>query len=263
MNKLDTSQIADPGKQQPLLGPSVEFIQNATKESLAGVAQAFIGDAYSTSVGYALNGVLPSGTNTITLGYIYFNGEIYFFSGLNGYSSFANVGVFVALNINGPADPITFTDSTQGNVHNVRRLQLVDQVNGSGLFNFSNLIYLQPTKVIVGGASPAPAYQNSFTAGISLVFRRNLNKLVTIQGMAIKTTTSTVANQVIFTLPSGYRPAAARNLIGMIFYDTTTLVVDFLNISTNGDVSISGVNAPGSISSGVNVYFSNVSFYAD
>lgn len=262
MNKLDVSQASDPGKRQPLPVRSVAFLQGAYKEALAGAYQAIIGDNYSAGTGYAMQGCrrVSSVSATIASGFFYFAGEAYFFAGISNYTSFSNTGVYVVTVTNGTEDPLTFTDSSQGNVHNVRRVLLLDQANGTGSFNFSDVVYVQAQQFTVG--TTGPSFQNSFTTGIAVVYRKAPSGLVTIQGMATKITASSIANQVIFTLPAGYRPSVARSLHGLIFYDTTNLVSDFLNIATNGNVSISGVNTP-SFSSGVNVYFTSVSFYAD
>lgn len=263
MNKIDTSQIVDPGKLQPFLGPSLEFLQQATSEAIKGVCYGLIGDSYSSLVGYVLYGVINSPAAVVSFGYIFFNNEIYHFPGITNYNTFSNTGVFVALNTNGTADPITFTDGTTGNVHNVRKLTLVDQANGTGLFNYSAIAYLNPSSPFTVGVGSAPAFQNSFAQQVAVKFRIDNKKRVNIRGVARKLTTASVATQVIFTLPVGYRPvAAAISFNANVLYDTSTLVSDFINIATNGNVSISGFNAPGSIASGVDVYF-DLEFYAD
>lgn len=263
MDKIDTSQIVDPGKLQPFLGPSLEFLQDATAEAIKGICYNLIGESYSASVGYVLYGVINSPAAVVSFGYIFFNNELYHFPGINNYNTYSNAGVFIALNTNGSADPITFSDNTTGNVHNVRKLTMADQVNGSGLFNYSALVYLNPPTSFTVGAGSAPAFQNSFTQQVAVKFRIDNKKRVNIRGVARKLTTSSVASQIIFTLPTGYRPvAAAISFNANILYDTTTCVSDFINIATNGNVTISGFNEPGSIASGVDVYF-DLSFYAD
>lgn len=263
MKKLLTTGIVDPGKQQPLLGNSVYWIQLGIQEAMYALGQCLVGDGLVGNQGYVLFDCADNGTS-VNNGKIMYQGEIYEFIGGN-YSGYSNVPVVILDTINAGYDPITYSDGTTGNVHPDRRLKLADQVSGSGLFDWADVNYvLYPETTTVGGGGSAPAFQNSFAQQLPVIFRRDRNKLVTIQGIARKLTTATVAGQTIFTLPVGYRPVvSARNLQGSILYDTTTLVTDFINIATNGNVSISGLNAPGLISTAVDVYFTSISFYAD
>lgn len=234
MNKIDTSQIVDPGKLQPFLGPSLEFLQDATAEAIKGVCYNLIGDSYSSLVGYVLYGVINSPAAVVSFGYIFFNNEIYHFPGITNKNTFVNSGVFVALNTNGTADPITFTDGTTGNVHNVRKLTLVDQANGTGLFNFSSIVYLNRP-----AAWTSATLLNSWSSIFTPKYRKEggtHGDIIRLSGIARNTTLVNGALP-IFTLPSGYRPSASYYL-PVIVLNAGSIISVGLYIETTGDVSI-------------------------
>lgn len=257
MNNLDTTLISDPIKQQPLLGGSIAFIQTAVKEALTALALGFIGDTYNGSDAFSLYGATNLGTSYF-LGYIYWNNEIFRFAG-GSTSGFTNPGVFIVSSVGTAPDPITFSDLTTGSVHLTRTLLLVDQANGTGAFNLSALKFAHNPPA----GTTVSVFSNSFVQQLAVVYRKNNFGLVTIQGIARKLTAATVAGQTIFTLPTGFRPiSSARNLSGLVLYDTSALVSDFINVSTSGVVSISGFNTP-TFTTSVDVYFTGCSFYAD
>jgi len=141
MDKLLTSGVSGAIKKQPLLAGSVEFMQNSTSEILRGVALSLIG-INVTNQNVALIGCTQQSASLIENGFIYYNGEVYYFNGINDYNTFVNTGVFIAATTYISPDPITYSDGTTGSVHQRRRLRLVDQADGTGLFNFSALTYV-------------------------------------------------------------------------------------------------------------------------
>lgn len=146
MNNIDTSLIIDPTRQQPFLGGSLAFLQNANKETVKGICRSIMGDAKYGSA--SLNGVamvgckFSSNLDTIFEGFIFFNDELFYFGGKSGLNAFSNIPVFVLDSTYLSPDPITFSDGTTGNVHNQRRLKVVDQATGTGLFDASTLVYV-------------------------------------------------------------------------------------------------------------------------
>jgi hypothetical protein len=144
MNIIDTSLITDPSKQQPFLGGSLAFLQNASKEIVTGICRGIMGEGnytLTTIYGVIISGCKITGAGaTISSGYIYFDGEIYYFAGQTGMLAYSNVPVFTALNSYISPDPITFSDNSTGSVHQQRRLQIVDAVSGTGLFDLANII---------------------------------------------------------------------------------------------------------------------------
>lgn len=146
MNNITTNTIVDPNKQQPFLGASLAFLQNAEKEMMVGICRAIIGETLynlTSTRGVCLCGGQFNNTlDLIAAGFIFFNGELYFFSGQAGMNAYSNVPVFIASNSFTSPDPITYSDGSTGSVHQQRRLTVADQVSGTGLFDLSNLLYV-------------------------------------------------------------------------------------------------------------------------
>lgn len=142
MNKIDTSQIVDPTSQQPFTGKSLTFLQDATFDSLNALARGIVGGQnYSTSVVYSLNGLTIS-ASVIANGYVFYNGEVYFVVGANT-TAYVNVPVLIAYNpIDAAYDPIMFSDGVNKNVHNIRYLQIADQLTGTGITDYSQLSFV-------------------------------------------------------------------------------------------------------------------------
>ena len=144
MNIIDTSLISDPSKQQPFLGGSLAFLQNASKEMVTAICRGLMGEGnytLSTTKGVIISGCkITAGGDTISSGYIYFNGELYYMAGATGMLAYSGVPVVTALNSYLSPDPITFSDLSTGNVHQQRRLQVGDNLSGSGLFDLADII---------------------------------------------------------------------------------------------------------------------------
>lgn len=255
MDKLITSGISDPTKLQPLLGPSIEFIQNAYKDAINALCECAVGDNVSGSTVYVLRGGRKTGS-VIADGYIFYAGEVYFLTGADT-TAYSNIPVVVANNGNGAADPITYSDGTTGNVHNVRAARIADQSTGTGFSDYANVVFLQPLPVTVGGGGTAPAFQNSWAYGSQLVtFRKNKEGLVTIEGNL--NANSTQYALTIFTLPVGFRPSTTKYLnVGVV---DTTVKGDALVVGSGGNVTLGGFVTPIGVAIGVNL---NVSFYVD
>jgi len=144
-NNIDTSAIVDPTKQQPFLGGSLAFLQAGNTEIVKGIAIALMGSAnyaLSSTKVIILSGCnWNAGTTIIFEGLVFYNQEIYYFPGAN-ISGYANVPVFQTDFTNPSPDPITFSDGSTGNVHNQRRLKVVDAVSGTGLCDVKDAIYI-------------------------------------------------------------------------------------------------------------------------
>lgn len=146
MDIIDTSLITDPSKQQPFLGGSLAFLQNSSKEMVTAVCRSIMGETLynlSGTTAICMSGCKFSGTlDTIFNGFIYFNGELYYFAGQAGLNAYSNAPVMVLGTTYLSPDPITFSDLSTGNVHARRRLTCTDAVLGSGLFNLKDMKYV-------------------------------------------------------------------------------------------------------------------------
>jgi len=143
-NKISTSFVTDPSIQQPFTAKSLDFLQNRISEDIRGIVYNMIGEnlyGYSGVAGVAVSGCDKSGGgNTIFNGWIYYSGELYYFPGAMGLLSYSNVPVIVLDETNdGTIDPVTFSDLIPRSVHKIRRLKVVDQLSGTGLFDLNNL----------------------------------------------------------------------------------------------------------------------------
>jgi hypothetical protein len=225
MNNINTSLIIDPTRQQPFLGGSLAFLQNANKETVKGICRSIMGDTKYGSA--AINGVamvgckFSSNLDTIFDGFIFFNDELFYFGGKSGLNAFSNIPVFVLDSTYLSPDPITFSDGTTGNVHNQRRLKIVDQATGTGLFDVSTLVYVnsnEGTNISFWGfattsASPVNVTSFSYTTpkgltGMTRNFRlRVVGQIIlnlansNVNGAYIELYNSTTSTVLIYTQP--------------------------------------------------------------
>ena len=99
MNNLDTSQILDPNKQQPLLGGSLAFLQSGNKELIRAICRSIMGEANyilsATKVIIISGGNFSSSLNTIFEGAMFYQDEAYYFAGASGLNTYVNIPVIV------------------------------------------------------------------------------------------------------------------------------------------------------------------------
>lgn len=145
MDYIKTSDVSDPNIQQPFTALSLAFLQNASKEAIRGLVYNMIGEylygSVSPSTGVVISGCTKAGAgNTIFYGWIFFNGELYYFPGASGLNSFLFTPVFVLDEYaDVTIDPVEFSDTISRDVHKIRRLKVVDQLSGTGLFDMSTM----------------------------------------------------------------------------------------------------------------------------
>lgn len=165
MKILDVSSVTD-SSQMPVKSGTLEFIQLSYREVVAAMMQALIGPGYDPAVVYILYGVVDSGTlpvYNISAGMAFYNGEVFPVDAASFSAAGANVAVFqqVQTQFTTDADPVTFSDSAVRNIHNIRKLQIVQGATGSGIADFMQLFrlnftipqQLQLTKIITGDYS--------------------------------------------------------------------------------------------------------------
>jgi len=150
MEQISISQISDPNKQQPFTGLSLEFLQNASHKNIAGVVEALVTKivgSYSLTVPYIISGCVLSDSNKdVTNGTLFYGGKFYEVIGVNGTT---NVARFILNKTqDATADPVTFSDSTTGNVHDIYKYVATDAASG-GDFTANNLVYLSATSSVI------------------------------------------------------------------------------------------------------------------
>lgn len=232
MNNIDTSQIVDPNVEQPFLGGSLAFLQNATKESIANVVIGMIGKNYSTSTVYILYGCVRSGTadggtgnTSITAGAVFYNGEVFTVQ--------AQTVALVANNLYGAIgitpispDPVTFSDGSSHNVH-LQRQFTMSTTNTGKLFNnwvnmFDVTTITNPTVSGTGGTFTASGNLDYYIVG----------QTITVSFYLYGGNVSSGNTQLNINLPTGINvPSSCRFLFG--FYngsaDKTSLAIALNN----------------------------------
>ena len=153
MDYIKTSDISDPNIQMPWTGPIINFLLNIATQANVNQAYSYGGDYlynHSFTYGMATAGCsMTASGNTIFNGYIFYQGELYFFPGAMGLLAYSNVPVVVLDETNDPTvGAVEFSDAVFRYVTKVRRLKVVDQLSGTGLFDLVNLGRLVTAKQI-------------------------------------------------------------------------------------------------------------------
>lgn len=153
----------------PLKTGTVNFLQDAHKDDSAQLALAMIqsltNGSYSTTTAYALWGctITEGGSfRSIAPGAIFYNGEIYEQSGVivPGVSSNI-VGNFTTSYFTDPtADPVTLSDTTTHNMHQIKTIDFSAGTSGSGLFDYVDMVFLIRSANIL---QPVQMAEPSFT----------------------------------------------------------------------------------------------------
>jgi hypothetical protein len=136
MKILDISPISDTS-QMPIIKGTLQFLQDAHKETIANTVIGMIGSGYDTSTAYILWGCVNSGSGNnfnISAGAVFFNGEVFavdaaVFTKTSGQAAISNI---VTSQYTTNADPVTFSDGTVANVHNIRKIIITAGTSGSG-----------------------------------------------------------------------------------------------------------------------------------
>jgi len=141
MKKLIVTGITDSAQLKIKTG-TLQFLQDANAEAFQAVIIAAIGPTYSPTIVYKLYGVINSGTGnsyTISAGAVFYGGEVYLVDAVTFTASGAQVGVLnvVVTQYTTNADPVTLTDSTVVNVHNIRKIVISAGTSGSTISDFS------------------------------------------------------------------------------------------------------------------------------
>lgn len=158
MDLIKTSDITDPNIQMPWTGPIIDFLQNRNTQASKAMAYALFGESlYNHSFatgGVPIAGCTKSGTgNTIFNGWIFWQNELYYFPGASGLLAYSDVPVFVLDETNDvTVGSVEFSDAIFRYVTKVRRLKVVDQATGTGLFDMSAMgRFISDTVVVQSG----------------------------------------------------------------------------------------------------------------
>ena len=235
MNTIITSLINDSlNREQPWLGPSLQFKEDSDKETFNNIVLALIGPSYSSSQVYILWGCVRtgaadgagSGAAAVSAGAVFFNGEVYTvaaFTTANINSQYLASAISIT---NGSPDPVEFSDTTTGNVHNIRQWLITQGASGANLVS-GWIPY-------VGVKTALPLINGFIAGGNSPFYRKDAFGNVFFSGQVV-----TPGGQAgIATLPAEWWPK--QNVIKLILNSTDNIAcrIQFL---ANGNVSVATI----------------------
>lgn len=241
MNNIDTLQIVDPTVQQPFLGKSLKFLQDANLEAFNNAVITFIdasGRTYDPTKVYILWGCVVTGvtvgpgTCTMTAGAIFYNGEIYTVQSTSGSVGAGFTVYSQVIVLTGTPDPVNFSDGSYKNVHNVRQFILQNMTTGSGTANLAvdNWIRLND---ITNDYQVVSSFLNSWTSSGAGVRYRKQGRFLEVTGDV--TNTGNI-NTIVFQLPTGYQPSQIKFFVSA---EAGSVDVTYSGeIDTSGNVTV-------------------------
>lgn len=152
MNKIITTSVVDPSIQQPFTTKSLDFLQAKDIVFADSIARMIAPYDYDLGLPIVLSGCekTTGSPNTYFNGFIYWDHEIFAFDG--GYATITTTDSFkVVITNDATADPLIFTDGIARNVHNIRKLVVVDTSVGGTLFTYSSLVFYSKWKKTATG----------------------------------------------------------------------------------------------------------------
>ena len=188
MKILDNSDITNTA-QLPIKKGTIAFLQDSHKETVISLFKAMVGSTYNVLTPYVLFGLNDSGSglsHNISEGAIVILGEIYqvdavAFTSASGEVPYLN---FIVDQYTTDADPVTFTDLSVHDVHNIRKYEIVSATSGD--IAFSTLV--RPTFDIATETARAVAKEDLLADAIielrSAWTDRNVNADLTVTGGA-------------------------------------------------------------------------------
>jgi len=173
MKKLNVTPISD-SAQMPLKKGTLQFLQDANLEVVAATMKALIGVLYNPDTVYVMFGCKNTGTDPnyiISAGAVFYQGEIFLVDAIS-FSTSGNTAIFqiITTQYGTFADPVTFTDSTVHNVHDIRKVQVIAGTTGTGIADYSQgsfLNFVIPEKVSLTGAGVTGTYPTFVIPGLS------------------------------------------------------------------------------------------------
>lgn len=240
MEEISISQITDPNKQQPFTGYSLQFLQNALRKDDAGIIEALVTKivgSYSLTVPYVITGcVVTDSGKDVTAGTLFYGGKFYETTSVNGTTNVARFIKTKSQDIT--ADPITFSDSTTGNVHDIYKYVPTDVASG-GDFTSANLVYLNSSSSVIAQEIALATQTTTSTSYID------------ITGLTYTTPNDGITRKFKLTL-KGYSDfasvSASTARIGgkfQIWNDTDTISLDVsqirIAVGSSGTTSLDGV----------------------
>lgn len=171
MRILDTTPITD-AAELPIKSGTLQFLQDANKELFLAVVQALLSPSYNPAIMYVLYGCVNSGagsTYNISSGVVLWQGELFYVDATNFAATITNTAIctlgitqYVGNGVN--ADPVQFTDMTEKNVHDIRKIVITQGASGSGLADYSTLTFCNfviPPQLALTASGPIGGVPNA------------------------------------------------------------------------------------------------------
>lgn len=188
MKILDNSDITNTA-QLPIKKGTIAFLQDSHKETVISLFKAMVGSTYNVLTPYVLFGLNDSGSglsHNISEGAIVILGEIFQVDAVAFTSASGEVPYLNSIvdQYTTDADPVTFTDLSVHDVHNIRKYEIVSATSGD--IAFSTLV--RPTFDIATETARAVAKEDLLADAIielrSAWTDRNDNADLTVTGGA-------------------------------------------------------------------------------
>lgn len=212
---------------------SVEALRKFTCNYVALLVQSMLGSAYSTSVVYVLAGGLTETAN----GYVLYNNELFFLEGRTGAACLS------------PSVPILDILDEANLDRNLRIIKISCGTSGSGIADFSNVVYLNNnwTNVNTFGAGIASSTDSNYTTQYNKINHIGGIATVSIRGRVRMTLGSAPATPTtLLTLPAGFRPS--KNLTYLCYTDSSVASgVAIIEVLTTGVVRSQTTLAVGTV----------------
>ena len=269
MNQLVLTQyVNEPNTLQPFTVEQLDWVQSNISGMTQGIVAGLVGNSPFSGSPCIINGLSVSAMKQYVTG-----GDIYYYNPCWIWEpNTAQLYYFVGGTINdtlgeyfhiqttfpNPSDPLLFSDGvTQENVMQLTSLSINNTASGAS-FSYTGLTSLTGEDWITVGASGAPSFQNSWgTRSPAVQYKFNVNsQKVEFQGSALNLSTAG-SGQVVFTLPSGYRPSKSKEFACFGEDNTNNPSIIQVQINTSGEVVAVWLNTP---STNLIAWFDNISF---
>lgn len=212
MKKINTSNVTSTSRQ-PLLGRSVTHLKEGTMENDDSLVKAILegisSTTYTTNVPLILFGCVNTGNLSgaglpyaISAGAIYYNGEIYQVAAASGTITGANVVLLTITTTYQMGDPVTMTDGSLKNVHEIVTMNVSENTSGSGTADFSSAVristYAQKIATQINLATQTTSSTSYVDAtGLTYTFAKAGRYTVEFKGWTNSTINSANVNQII------------------------------------------------------------------
>jgi hypothetical protein len=238
----------------------VRYILDAAKEDLANFCKTFGDRVILKGLTYGYFTPFGSQYASFDSGVVYMDGEIYFTNGkvFNNITQaqFNDVGFEILESVQSPS-PVMYKTSGQQSPHVLKYLD--PTLNGT--YKVSSFVRIEASilnlikPLMIGdwievGSPGAASYVNGWGPQTGYPVSYRLDKFA--QKVELKgkiTGGDTLSNDVVFVLPTNYRPSTSRTFLvmGERTFSTGNSIPDFsmyrLNISSNGEVRVVAFNS--------------------